>query len=287
VTDRLGLLLTAAERLTVDLIAQEPITIRPSTDTPGYASFVATRENFDVLPVLEDDGRIVRYLRREALESHRSEVDWAEFPFDQIHPDQIISAVTPLLELLERFSGRVPRLFVLGRQRIDGIVTVYDLNQPAAHQFGFALSLVVEAELGRAIADAARLADEELDTEVDEHLRRHIAGLSGDKFKKARAAARKWRKELQRGEQGRLTHELTFHDKLLLVETLDLAAALAQRCRPPYGEDGDTLLFYLRKHVKSLRNAVAHDSRALADEWSVWEWMRTAYQLAHDLAAGE
>jgi len=133
-SDRLQRLLAAAERLTVDLVAQEPVTVRLSNDTPDHAQHVADRENFDVLPVAEEDGRIVRFVRRTALLGHNSD-SWQGVRFEDIHPDDIVSASSPLFELLGRFSRERPRLFVLGRRRIDGIVTVYDLNQPAAHQF--------------------------------------------------------------------------------------------------------------------------------------------------------
>jgi hypothetical protein len=58
VRERLGLLLTAAERLTVDLFAQSPVAVRLSGDTPGYGRHAADSERFDVLPVQEDDGRM-------------------------------------------------------------------------------------------------------------------------------------------------------------------------------------------------------------------------------------
>jgi len=73
---RLDSLLAAAERLTVDLIAQTPVTVSPSRDTPGIARHVADRENFDVLPFEEDDGRIVRYVRRGSLDVSPSDTEW-------------------------------------------------------------------------------------------------------------------------------------------------------------------------------------------------------------------
>ena len=89
------------------------------------------------------------------------------------------------------------------------------------------------------------------------------------------------------GRAVRLTRELVFHDKLLLIEAMDLAKSLAARCRSPHGDSGEQFLEVIRKQVKALRNAVAHDSDALADEWSVWEGMRTTLELAEDLTASE
>ena len=75
---RLSRLMVAAERLTVDLIAQEPIVVRLESQTPDHALDVALAENFDVLPVKEMDGRIVRYVHRSDLEKHRSD------PWDRV-----------------------------------------------------------------------------------------------------------------------------------------------------------------------------------------------------------
>jgi hypothetical protein len=283
--DRLDLLLAAAERITVDLIAQEPVAVRPSTDTPGWARHVVDAESFDVLPVLEDDGRIVSYLRRSTLERHASEVDWTGIAFETIEPDEIVSATTPLLEVLGRFTTQRPRLFVLGRRHIDGIVTVYDLNQPAAHQFGFALALVVEAELGRAIETAVRDADDELGTEVDQSLLDRIEDLPASEIPGAKGRGRSWKRKNQRGEQVRLACELSFSDKIELVRVLGLAPDLAARCRPPYGSSPTEFVSRLKSEVKALRNAVAHDRGELADEHSIWQWMRTTYHLATDLSS--
>jgi hypothetical protein len=282
--DRLTLLLEAGERLTVDLVAQEPVVVRLETETPGYARHVADRENFDVLPIKEKDGRIVRYVRRATLEQHLSDTEWDGIRLDAIDPDDIVSAASPMLELLDRFSSERPRLFVLGRRGIDAIVTVYDLNQPAAHQFGFALSLVVEAELADAIERAARKTKDELDTEVDARIRELVMELPAQKYGGARKRASAWQRKVNEDEQVRLTRELVFNDKIGLVELMGIAPSLASRCRHPYSSSGDELVRRLREEVKALRNAVAHDTGELADEWSIWAWMRTTLHLASDLA---
>src|SRR4029077_14522175 len=93
-------------------------------------------------------------------------------------PDDMVSAASPILELLNRLTERRPWLFVMGPRGIDGIVTIYDLNEPAAHQLGFGLCLVVEAALGHAIEAAIRVSDEEFDVDVDQRIRDKIRGLS-------------------------------------------------------------------------------------------------------------
>jgi CBS domain-containing protein len=292
--DRLALLLKAAERLTVDLIAQEPVCVRVSTDTPGYARHVADSEGFDVLPVVEEDGRIVRYVTREDLDRHPSATEWDAIDLTDIHPDEIVSSASPMFDLLSRFSHDQPRLFVLSRGGIDGIATVYDLNQPAAHQFAFALCLVVESELGRSIeihAASQLLAetapDATLDLTVDRRIKEWIGDLPSESFGAAKTKAAAWEKKVARGDQVRLTRELVFHDKIGLIEHGGLAALLAAQCRPPDGVSGmsaEQLLASLRGEVKELRNALAHDRGELVDEWRIWRWMQTTFALAQDLS---
>jgi hypothetical protein len=169
---------------------------------------------------------------------------------------------------------------------------VYDLNQPAAHQFAFGLALVVESELGKAIEDAAgeqvrakkKTQDPELDVEVDLRILRWIDALRGDQRNDLKRRAHRWERKAGAGEQLRLTHELVFSDKLHLVQELGLCDELALRCRAPYGQSGPTLFGYLKDDVKALRNTVAHDKGELADEWAIWQWMRTTLHIAEDLA---
>ncbi len=85
----------------------------------------------------------------------------------------------------------------------------------------------------------------------------------------------------------RLTRELVFNDKIGLVEFMGIAPALASRCRPPYSAGGDEFIERLRQEVKALRNAVAHDRDELADEWSIWAWLRTTLHIATDLSSSD
>jgi hypothetical protein len=111
--------------------------------------------------------------------------------------------------------------------------------------------------------------------------------LKTKEHKGTRERAAKWRNKVRQGDQVRLTRELVFHDKLVLVEAMGLGGPLAARCHSAHGDSGEQLLDALSKQVKALRNAVAHDSDALADEWSVWEWMRTTFELAEGLTASD
>jgi hypothetical protein len=104
IASRLAMLLAAAERLTVDLIAQDPVSISLARDTPAYARHVAQAENFDILPVRERDGKIVRYVSRSTLERHPSDTDWEAAAFEVIRADEIVSAATPLFEVVGRFD---------------------------------------------------------------------------------------------------------------------------------------------------------------------------------------
>src|SRR5438045_3282705 len=104
---RLLRLMAAAERLTVDLIAQEPVAVQLELQTPRRALEMAEAENFDVLPVKEADGRIVRYVRRSELEMHRTEA-WDQLALEEIRPHEIVSCENPLLDLLDRLDRSTP-----------------------------------------------------------------------------------------------------------------------------------------------------------------------------------
>lgn len=278
-------LLAAAERLTVDLIAQPPIGVDPTRQSPAEAADKAVQERYDVLPIVESDGRIVKYVRRQVLENHRADADWTYVSLCEILPDDLATATTPLLDLLGRFTRERPRLFVLGRHGVDGIVTVFDLNQPAAHQFGFGLALVVEAELSREIEGAAAISGGESDTDVDDGIYRRIQGLGRERHKDIRSRAAAWRSKIDAGEQLRLTNELVFADKILLVKKMRLGQTLGDRVSAPHGPHVSRF-FAAVEQVRALRNAVAHDREELANEWKVYKWMQTTMQLARDLRAG-
>jgi hypothetical protein len=220
---------------------------------------------------------------RNALGEHTSDTTWDGFRFEGIQADDIVSSTTPLLDVLERLHPERPRLFVLGRRSIEAIVTIYDLNQPAAHHLAFALALVIEAELGGAIERHARYSDDELDTDVDERLASEALRLPAAQYGGAHRRVSTWRRKLRAGEQVRFLQELVFHDKLGLVSQMGLSQELAGRCRSPY-DDAEALIRTLNEEVRSLRNAVAH-ARALPEEKEIWRWMRSTHHLARDLSA--
>jgi hypothetical protein len=81
-------------------------------------------------------------------------LDFLESKAVQLTADQLVSRDAPAFALLERLAEEGSQiLFCLGRRGVDGVVTVYDLNQPAAHLFGFGLVLICEAELGRLLRE--------------------------------------------------------------------------------------------------------------------------------------
>lgn len=145
--------------------------------------------------------------------------------------------------------------------------------------------LVVEAELSQALEEAAIRSPHELNIEVDENLAGDIENASEEGFSDARSRVRSWRKKAELGDQVRLSQELSFSDKIGLIEVMGLAPQLANRCRAPYGASGPDLIQCLKNEVKELRNAVAHDRGELADERLVWRWMLTTFHLATDLGS--
>ncbi len=252
-----------------------------STDTPAFARELAEQEQFDLVPIREGDNRIISYVRRETLERAAAGAMWSDVEQAVIHPNEIVSANSPILDLLDRFGQDPQPLFVLGQNGIDAIVTVYDLNQPAAHQFGFALSLVVEAHLAREIEIACRNSPDEPASVVDARILGKINGFPRGAAIRKRAA--KWSHKAVLGDQVRLTQELVFADKIALAKRMRLAPELASRCTLRGGIDGTELIRSLDHEVRALRNAVAHDLDALADEVQICKWMQTTLALAREL----
>jgi hypothetical protein len=139
-------------------------------------------------------------------------------PGRTLHELAIKRSLIDLLAYLLRRLERRELLMCLGREGIDGVVTIYDLNQPAAHVFAFGLALLVEAELARVIAES-------MDGD-SRAIYRHVQGVLGAKHH----AVARWKKEADHGEQVDLVSYLTFYEKTrcLTVKSLAKIAAAAK-----------------------------------------------------------
>jgi hypothetical protein len=227
----------------------------------------ARHRGFDNLPVRDADGHIRRMVRNDALRAAKS-WDVLETEAVPIDTDLLVARDAPVFSLLDRFAHR-DILFCLGRQGIDGVVTVYDLNQPAAHLFAFGLILICESEL----ADL---------------LRRHLGENPGVAKERAEAVLGRGRMGVRRWDRARaenndlhLSSSLTFGEKLELLPHFGLEELAARLAVAP-----DRLLAQLDE-IKALRDALAHydDGDRLADPHRVYEQMRRTYAVAQRIAS--
>jgi hypothetical protein len=212
-TEKLKSIMEAADRVTVRSIAQTPYCVE-TTQTPAEILAVATERGYDSLPVREDSviRRIIQTRDLEHLDSWSNVASRAR----KITVDDLVGGDAPIFSALERI-GRRPFLLCLGGSDIDGIVTVYDLNQPAAQYFGFALALIIESEVARAIeTNLQQVAPGDVDepairlaVEVDIHRCSHKVD--------------EWRRQRQESTHSSFLSSLSFGDKLQMVKKQGLS----------------------------------------------------------------
>jgi len=261
-------LLESAESLRVDAVAQVPFCADVVGSLPAEVHLAAVERGFDLLPIREDDGRIRRVVETRAL---RCAVNWEHALSSAVvlDADALVAREAPVFSLLERFDGR-EILFTLGREGVDGVVTIYDLNQPAAHLLGFGLVLITEAKLAQALRDA-------LGEDSDEVLRR-VSMTLGCK----RQSVKRWVRARDEGKEIHLSSAITFGEKLEVLGSCGLTE-LAET----YDMARDELLQDL-KEIWEFRNALAHydeQDHRLADPRWAYEHMRRASRLARVFAA--
>jgi hypothetical protein len=252
---------SSADDLRVDAVAQPPFCAEPSRASPQETFKEASRLGYDFLPVRDDDGVIRRVVATAVLRNSNG-WDGVAAGMQVIETDSLVARDAPVFSLLDRFAVREV-LFSLGRGGVDGVVTVYDLNQPAAHLFGFGLVLICEAELARVLRD--RLGEDPSSAKARAE---RILG-------KRSMGVRRWQDARKRDKELHLASTLTFGEKLKLLPALgltDLAARL--------GLNPDELMADLAE-VKELRNALAHydDEDRLADP----KWVHSRMRLANAL----
>ena len=265
---KLKSIMDAADRLTVDAIAQEPYCV-PRPESVEDVCRYAKKESFDLLPVRETNGAIRRTVKTALLEGLST---WPEVleRAESLTVDDLIAREAPVLSILGRIQDRP--LFCLGSKGVGGIVTVYDLNQPAAHYFGLALAIVIESEVGRAITD-------ELEQQYpgDRDAAERVAG-------KADVNIDKWNWAKRKGEHVPLISWLSFGAKLRVLNVIGMAR-LMERCLGRYerATSADVLGGDLDEILK-LRNDVAHEKAGLADSKVMCQRLARAHDLAHALA---
>lgn len=143
----LSSLLASADDLRVDALAQEPWCARPVLDDPQSTYEIATERGYDVLPVQDGTGSIVSTVARDTLRDQKS-WDAVLVRQEPLTAERLVAREAPVLRLLDRLEAQEV-LFTLGRSGVDGVVTIYDLNQPAAHLLGFGMALICESDVTR------------------------------------------------------------------------------------------------------------------------------------------
>lgn len=264
-------LLETADRITVDAVCQPPYCADLRTTSPRPTYEHATAEGFTYLPVREADGSIRRLVRTEDL-AHLEAWDDLSADLDPIGVDDLVARDAPILSLLDRLA-RVdrPLLLCLGRDGVDAVVTVYDLNQPSAHLFSFGLALVVEGKVGEYLTQHFGDDLDRLEASAERALSRNDRSLKA------------WRTARRRSEHLDLAPSLTFDAKLKLLEQ-DGFAEFSRRYGPLVGRENADLLSALHG-VRKLRNAVGHaDEEMLPDHDWMAEHMRLTHRLADALA---
>jgi hypothetical protein len=259
----------AADLLTVGSIAEQPSCVdshKPLSEIREHA----VNQGYDWMPVRDDDGMIrqlVETKKLKGLEKFSEVKDQAR----KVTVADLVGTETPIFSILKRLQDR-PFLLCLGRSGIDGIVTPYDLNQPAAHYFGFALAIVIESEMARAI-EKELVDDEEIARIAEEE------GV-GKKW------VTNWREAKQSSTQPRLVNLLSFGDKITLLKRAG-ASPLMARCSAlhfPEAISIEKMLAYLRE-VLDLRDAVAHEKPTLHEHSVMFQRLRIAHSLAHAFTA--
>jgi hypothetical protein len=252
-------LLQSAEDLRVDAVAQRPFCAEPKRLSPRQTYDDATKLGFDWLPVRDSDNQIRRIVSTSSL---RDAASWDVVVRDAVllDADALVARDAPVFSLLDRFVER-DVLFSLGRHGVDGVVTIFDLNQPAAHLLGFGLILITESEIARVLRE--HLGEDAVVAKA------RVVEVLG----KRRMGVRRWEQAREQDKDLHLASCLTLGEKLELLPRYGLDD-LASRS----GLSHQALLDDLRE-LKSLRDALAHydDADRLADPRWVHDRMRRAH----------
>jgi hypothetical protein len=257
-------LLNSANRLTVDSVSQTPFFLEWGDPRgPRFFYEQARAEGFTQLPVRQQRSttRIVLSAELATLD------DWRDSSIGRpIEVDDLVSRDAPLFSLLRRLQMR-ELLLCLGPDGVDGVVTIYDLNQPAAHMFTLGLALLIEGELANAITRS--LSGDRRAVE------RHVISVLGQKY----GAVKRWKHDVAADSQLEILSYLSFYDKCRC-----LTERAVQEIAQAADLDAEEARRQLRE-VKQIRNNIAHyDAFNLADYRTVGTRMAIAYRLARKLA---
>jgi len=203
---------------------------------------VLERLSFDVVGVTEaQGGRAIGFIKRSDL-CHGSLDECLQL----FRPRDLIAYTAPLADALVALRAR-ERVFVLGRNGVDGILTRADLNKPIARMYLFSLISLLEIHLGAWIQRIYRD-----DSWREELSKRRIA--NAEKHQQQRR---------ERNQELELLECLQFCDKAQLADRSDgIRSHLGITSRRPFQR--------LMKRAEDLRNNLAHSQSDLSDNTD-WE----------------
>lgn len=206
--------------------------------------------DFDVLGI-EENGVICGYVEQSSLETGRCGDYQCTFS-----PSELIAESTPLIDLLPILRDS-PRVFVLDRNRISGIVTRGDLQKAPVRMLLFGLLTLLEMQLLRLI-------------------RIYYPQDSWQKLLKEdrlKSAKERLAKRQARNEAIDLADCLQFCDKrVIILKTSEIRERIGLKSKK-YGE-------CLLKSAEDLRNKLAHAQDVVTG--SSWP---TVIDLAKDIEA--
>ena len=131
------------DNITVRYVAENLQVYQIDDDSAVVRNFMG-KHDFDVLGI-EEDGIICGYVKQSNLETGRCKDHLCRFS-----PSELISESTPLICLLS-ILRESPRVFVLDRNRVSGIVTRGDLQKAPVRMFLFGLINLLEMQMLRLI----------------------------------------------------------------------------------------------------------------------------------------
>jgi hypothetical protein len=262
-------LIDSADDLRVAALAVIPWCAEPDRASVSETYETAIVRGYDVLPVRRGSAPITETVTTESLCGAES---WSAALRDvqSLTAERLVARESSVFRLLDRLEQH-DVLFTLGRSGVDGVVTVYDLNQPAAHLFGFGLALICESDVLRTLR--VELGE---DPDVAYERARQVLGSS--------RGLSTWKRARKGGRELHVASSLMLGEKLRLLRKLGLER-LADEHRVSPGCLSQELT-----DIQELRNALAHydeDDDRLEDPRWTFERMRTAQQFADRVSVRE
>jgi hypothetical protein len=224
---------------------------------------LATERGYDILPVEDASGSIVSTVATRTLDQATS---WEAVLAQQelLTPERLVAREAPVLRLLDRLEQH-EILFTLGRTGVDGVVTIYDLNQPAAHLLGFGMALICESDVTRELRAT-------LGEDPDAAYQR-----AHDALGKTSRRLAAWKHDRSAGRELHVAAALMFGEKLAILRKRGFASLAAV-----HGLTEDALIDELEE-IAALRNAIGHydeqDDRLADPQWT-FKRMKVARRYA-------